>query len=186
MEFKKVLLFSLASSAALTIAGFGSGIARADDEGCNKNVHVTQSGGVITLTPVEANYYCDFDFDAEEPYTEFKDLVPGIDGAQKFVLGSDADLWEEDGSDSQYAFYDANYSFEVKGPVGVFSEDGFELSVYDSDVPELIFEGTVRARRLELEDSSFGLIENNASVSLGEDDTDFPLFNLRIRQLVGL
>ena len=43
MKFVKVIVFSLASTAALTIAGFGSISARADESGCNNNVHLTQS-----------------------------------------------------------------------------------------------------------------------------------------------
>ena len=118
MEFKKVLLFSLASSAALAFAGFGSISARADERGCNNNVHLTQSGGVITLTPVEPDYYCDFDFDSEELYLDFDKLDPGIGGATKFIFGSDAELWEEGAGEAYYDFRSANYSFEVEGPVG--------------------------------------------------------------------
>ena len=94
MEFKKALLFSLASSAALTISGFGSISAMAAERGCNNNVRLAQSGDVIKLTPVKPDYYCDFDFDGDELYLDFVRLDPGISGATKFILGSDADLWE--------------------------------------------------------------------------------------------
>ena len=118
---------------------------------------------------MEPDYYCDFDFDSEELYLDFDKLDPGIGGATKFIFGSDAELWEEGAGEAYYDFRSANYSFEVEGPVGGFSDEGFELTIFDSDVPELVLEGSVVARSFRLGDSEFGLIENNAYVSSVED-----------------